>query len=65
MKLELRSKDNKLVCEMANDDVMLGSYPVEDNMIIHVSMVFVFNNPTAQHATMFEIKFTIENHLVI
>ncbi|XP_064622210.1 tubulin-folding cofactor B-like [Lineus longissimus] len=36
MKLELRSKDNKLVCEMTNDDVMLGSYPVEDNMIIHV-----------------------------
>lgn len=36
MKLELYSKDNKFICELNNNDALLGSYPVEDGMRIHV-----------------------------
>ncbi|KAL5009224.1 hypothetical protein ScPMuIL_014805 [Solemya velum] len=37
MKLELFDKENKRVCILDNDDAMLGSYPVEDGMRIHVT----------------------------
>ena len=36
MKLDLFDKDDKLICKLDNDDAMLGSYPVEDGMRIHV-----------------------------
>ncbi|XP_013417540.1 tubulin-folding cofactor B [Lingula anatina] len=36
MKLEAYDKDDKLVCAMDNDAAMLGSYPVDDGMRIHV-----------------------------
>ncbi|XP_046578955.1 tubulin-folding cofactor B-like [Haliotis rubra] len=36
MKLSLNDKDNKMVCQLDNEAALLGSYPVEDNMIIHV-----------------------------
>ena len=37
MKLELYNKENKLLCKVDNDDAMLGSYPAEDGMRLHVS----------------------------
>ena len=37
MKLEVYSKENKLVCKIDNDDAMLGSFPVDDGMRLHVS----------------------------
>ena len=43
MKLELFSKDNKLVCVLDNDAALLGSYPVDDGMRIHVS-IKLFSN---------------------
>lgn len=36
MKLELYNKENKLVCKMDNDSAMLGSFPVDDGMRLHV-----------------------------
>lgn len=36
MELQLMDKDGKLVTGMNNDDAMLGSYPIEDDMRIHV-----------------------------
>lgn len=36
MKLEAYDRDNKLVCKLDNNDALLGSYPVDDGMIIHV-----------------------------
>lgn len=35
MQLELYS-NSKLICKIDNNDVMLGSYPIEDGMRIHV-----------------------------
>lgn len=40
MKLELYNKENKLVCSLDNDEALLGSYPVEDGMRIHVNIHF-------------------------
>ena len=37
MKLEVYNKENKLVCKIDNDNAMLGSYPVDDGMRLHVS----------------------------
>ena len=37
MKLEVYSKENKLVCKIDNDDAMFGSFPVDDGMRLHVS----------------------------
>ncbi|ESP03096.1 hypothetical protein LOTGIDRAFT_157061, partial [Lottia gigantea] len=36
MKLQLFGKDNKLMCVMDDDSALLGSYPVDDDMRIHV-----------------------------
>ena len=37
MKLELYNNENTLLCKVDNDDAMLGSYPAEDGMRLHVS----------------------------
>ena len=37
MKLQVFGKDDKLVCDLDNNDALLGSYPVDDDMRIHVS----------------------------
>ena len=37
MILELYDKDEKKVCDLDNNERMLGSYPVDDDMRIHVS----------------------------
>lgn len=36
MVLEVYNKENKLVCKLDNDDDLLGSYPIDDGMRIHV-----------------------------
>lgn len=36
MKLELFNKEDKLVCPLDNDEALLGSYPIDDGMRIHV-----------------------------
>lgn len=36
MKLELYTHDDKFVCEMSDNDALLGSYPVDDGMRLHV-----------------------------
>nr|CAG4644310.1 EOG090X0DT2 [Lepidurus arcticus] len=36
MQLELYNKEDQLVCKLDDDSRMLGSYPVDDNMRIHV-----------------------------
>lgn len=35
MKLSLFTAENKFVCAIDNDEALLGSYPVDDGMIIH------------------------------
>lgn len=37
MKLQLMDKEGKLVGALDNDEALLGSYPVDDGMKIHVS----------------------------
>ena len=36
MELEVYNEQNKLVCNLDNDSAILGSYPLEDNMRLHV-----------------------------
>lgn len=36
MKLEAYSKEDKLICKLDNDEALLGSYPVDDGMRLHV-----------------------------
>lgn len=37
MKLEIFDKNDKLVCRLDNDDGVIGSYPIDDEMRLHVS----------------------------
>ena len=41
MTLELY-KDQKIVCKIDDDTALLGSYPVDDDMILHVSLHGIF-----------------------
>nr|CAG4650491.1 EOG090X0DT2 [Sida crystallina] len=36
MKLEVYNKEKQFVCAMTNDNALLGSFPVDDDMTIHV-----------------------------
>ena len=36
MQLEVYDKDDKVVCQLDNDEALLGSYPIDDGMRIHV-----------------------------
>ena len=38
MQLEVYNKDNELVCRLDNDEALLGSYPIDDGMRIHVGI---------------------------
>ena len=38
MKLEVYNSKDKLVCTLDNNDALLGSYPIDDGMRIHVSI---------------------------
>ena len=37
IQLQLFGKDDKFVCDLDNNDALLGSYPVDEDMRIHVS----------------------------
>ena len=36
MKVTVLDKENQLVCNLDNNDALLGSYPIDSGMIIHV-----------------------------
>lgn len=36
MKLKVYNTDNKLVCQLDNDEALLGSFQVDDGMVLHV-----------------------------
>lgn len=36
MKLKVFDKKNNFICDIDNDDALLGSYPIDDGMRIHV-----------------------------
>lgn len=38
MSLEVFDVENRPVCHLTNDEALLGSYPVEENYRIHVSI---------------------------
>lgn len=44
MKIEAYDKDNKLVCTLADDNALLGSYPIDDGMRFHVVDNFLIRN---------------------
>ncbi|KAJ8945703.1 hypothetical protein NQ318_012422 [Aromia moschata] len=44
MQVEAYTNDNKFVCKLDNNDAMLGSYPLEDGMRLHVIDQFQIRN---------------------
>lgn len=44
MQIEVYDKDNKLVCPLSDDKALLGSYPVENGMRLHVIDKFALRN---------------------
>ncbi|XP_018328178.1 tubulin-folding cofactor B [Agrilus planipennis] len=44
MQIEAYDKDNKLVCKLADEDALLGSYPIDNGMRLHVVDSFVIRN---------------------
>ena len=43
MVLELYNREKQFVCALTNDNALLGSFPVEDGMRIHVFMLSKFH----------------------
>lgn len=44
MQIEAYTKDNKLVCKLEDDNALLGSYPLENGMRLHVIDQFQIRN---------------------
>lgn len=44
MQVEAYTKDNKFVCKLENNDSLLGSYPLDDGMRLHVIDQFQIRN---------------------
>lgn len=44
MQLEAYTKDNKLVCPLKEDNALLGSYPLENGMRLHIIDKFSIRN---------------------
>lgn len=44
MQLEIFNKENKLICALSDNDALLGSYPVEDGVRLHVVDKFSLRN---------------------
>ncbi|RZC36572.1 tubulin-folding cofactor B [Asbolus verrucosus] len=44
MQIEVYDKDNKLVCTLAENNALLGSFPLEDGMRLHVIDKFCIRN---------------------
>ena len=38
MEVQLLDKEGKFLCILNNEDAMLGAYPVDDNMRLHVGI---------------------------
>ena len=39
MKLEIFDKHDQMVCRLEDNEAMFGSFPVDDDMRLHVSML--------------------------
>jgi tubulin-specific chaperone B len=39
--IEVYGKDDSFVCRLDNNDALLGSYPIDDNMRLHVSCLLI------------------------
>lgn len=44
MELEVYNKENKLVCSLSNNDSLIGAYPIDDGMRLHVVDKFSLRN---------------------
>lgn len=52
MKLEIYDKQDKLVCKIDDDEALFGSFPIDDEMRLHVSnyllyyrlLIFIMSN---------------------
>lgn len=44
MQIEAYDKDNKLVCALSDDSSLLGSYPLENGMRLHIVDKFSIRN---------------------
>lgn len=44
MQIEAYTKDNKFICKLENNNALLGSYPLEDGMRLHVIDQFQIRN---------------------
>lgn len=44
MQLEIYSKENAHICKLDNNEALLGSYPINDGMRLHVIDKFVMKN---------------------
>lgn len=44
MRLQIFDKDNTLICDLSDNDALLGSYPIEDGMRLHVIDKFSLRN---------------------
>ena len=43
MEVQLLDKEGRLLCVLDNNDALLGAYPVDDNMRLHVCFIcFLF-----------------------
>lgn len=40
MEVQLLDRDGKFLCILNNDSALFGAYPVEDNMRLHVGLIF-------------------------
>ena len=38
MEVQLLDREGKLLCVLNNEDALLGAYPVDDNMRLHVRL---------------------------
>lgn len=44
MQIEAYTKDNKLVCNLSDDTALLGTYPLENGMRLHIIDKFSIRN---------------------
>nr|CAD7392764.1 unnamed protein product [Timema cristinae] len=57
MQIEVYDKDNKLVCKLTDDMALLGSYPIDDGMRMHVVDNFLIQHALGDTASV--EKFTL------
>ena len=67
MQIELY-KGNMLICKFDNNNVLVGSYPIEDGMRLHITDVFAFAEESVEKFTLTEEQYdkrkdTLKNFL--